>query len=92
MTNNDMDEDRDDNYFAERFDDALDMLVSGAVANASEDEIEPADIVRDVVAALVCHAYFLAESVMSEPDAVALVAETLQSASEFNGRKARLDA
>ena len=92
MTNNDMDEDRDDNYFAERFDDALDMLVSGAVANASEDEIEPADIVRDVVAALVCHAYFLAESVMSEPDAVALVAEMLQSASEFNGRKARLDA
>ena len=78
--------------FFDQFETALDMLVSGAVANASEDELEPADIVKDVVTALVCHAYFLAESVMSEPDAVALVAETLQSASEFNGRKARLDA
>ena len=83
--------DDDTPSFFDQFDTALDMLVSGAIANA-EDKIEPAGIVKDVVAALVCHAYFLAESVMSEPDAVALVAETLQSASEFNGRKARLDA
>ena len=84
-------DDDDTPSFFNQFDTALDMLVSGAIATA-EDEIEPADIVKDVVAALVCHAYFLAESVMSEPDAVALVTETLQSASEFNGRKARLDA
>ena len=82
----------DDNGFFDRFDDALDMLVSGAITSAAEDDIDPADIMKDVVIALVSHAYFLAETVMSEQEAVALVTEILQGASEFDGKKARLDA
>jgi hypothetical protein len=88
----DNDAEPDSITFFDQFVSALDMLVSGAVANASEDEIEPAEITKDVVTALVCHAYFFAASLMSEAEAVALVTASLQSVSEFDGRKARLDA
>ena len=84
--------DNDDEPSSITFFDALDMLVSDAVANASEDEIEPAEITKDIVTALVCHSYFLAASIMSAADATALVQASLQSVSEFDGRKARLDA
>ena len=78
-------------FFA-RFDDALDMMVSGAVAISEQEEIQPEDVVKDVVTALVVHAFDFAASVMSRADAVALVAAVLQTASEFDGKKARLDA
>lgn len=92
MTDDIDDEPEETTVFFDRFDDALDMLVSGAVSTSEQEEIEPAEIVKDVVRALVAHAYDFAASVMSQADAVALVCAVLQSASEFDGKRARLDA
>jgi hypothetical protein len=85
-------EETSETAFFGRFDDALDMLVSGAVASSEQEDIDPSEVVKDVVTALVVHAYDFAASVMSQADAVALVAAILQTASEFYGKKARLDA